>query len=252
MFPIADENEPGHGLPFVTLAFIVANVFVFIFLQDAGTNQAFTYAWSAIPLELTTGVDIVDTLYVNVQGVPVPIDHEPGPDPVQLTALSSMFMHGGWLHLLGNMLFLFIFGDNVEHFVGHVIFPVFYVVAGIVAILAQVLVNPDSIIPTLGASGAISGVLGAYLVLFPTNRVTVIVLRFPVDVPALVAIGLWAVFQFINGYGALTVSEETTGGVAYMAHIGGFLAGVLSGIAFRAFFGAPLRRTRRHGRSFLG
>ena len=252
MFPIGDENEPGHGLPFVTLVFLAINVAVFLFLQDAGTNEAFTYAFSAIPYELTTGIDIVETIGVPVDGVVVPIQHEPGPDPIFLTVISSMFMHGGWLHLAGNMLFLFIFGDNVEHFVGHLVFAVFYVFAGIVATFAQVLIDTGSIIPTLGASGAISGVLGTYLILFPTNRVTVIVFRFPAQVPALVAIGLWAVLQFINGFGAFAVSEQTTGGVAYMAHIGGFVAGVVGGLVFRGIYGSPVRRARRHDRSFWG
>jgi membrane associated rhomboid family serine protease len=114
-------------------------------------------------------------------------------------------------------------------------------VAGVVASFAQILVDTDSIIPTLGASGAISGVLGAYLVMFPTNRVTVLMLRFPMQVPAIVAIGLWALLQFINGFGAFAVSEETAGGVAYMAHIGGFVAGVVAGLVFRMIFGEPRR-----------
>ena len=252
MFPIGDENEPGHGLPFVTLAFLAINIAVFLFLQDMATNEAFTYAFSAIPLEITTGIDLVETLNVRVGDQVFPVPHEPGPEPIHLTLFSSMFMHGGWLHLGGNMLFLWIFGDNVEHFVGHVVFPVFYLVAGVVATIAQVMIDTDSIIPTLGASGAISGVLGAYLVLFPTNRVTVIVFRFPAQVPALVAIGLWAVLQFVNGFGSFAVSEETTGGVAYMAHIGGFVAGVVGGLLFRGVYGTPVRRERVYGRSPWG
>jgi membrane associated rhomboid family serine protease len=157
-----------------------------------------------------------------------------------------MFMHAGFMHLLGNMLFLWIFGDNVEHRVGHVVYLAFYLVAGIVASLAQILTGPDSIIPTLGASGAISGVLGAYLVMFPSNRVTVILFRFvPYQVPAIVAIGMWAVFQFINGFGSFAVSEQT-GGVAYMAHIGGFVAGVLFGLVGRGIWGAGPRRDLRY------
>jgi membrane associated rhomboid family serine protease len=150
-----------------------------------------------------------------------------------------MFMHGGWFHLAGNLLFLWVFGDNVEHRIGHLLFLAFYLVAGLVASLAQILVDPDSIIPTLGASGAISGVLGAYIVMFPTNRVTVFLFRVLVPVPAIVAIGIWAVFQFISGIGAFALAEETAGGVAYMAHIGGFVAGVLGGLLFRAVFHEP-------------
>jgi membrane associated rhomboid family serine protease len=136
------------------------------------------------------------------------------------------------------MLFLWIFGDNVEHRIGHVPYLLFYVAAGLIASFAQILVNTDSIIPTLGASGAISGVLGAYLVMFPTNRVTVLMLRFPMQVPAIVAIGLWAVLQFVSGFAG---TEEAGGGVAYMAHIGGFVAGVVAGLVFRSIFGEPRR-----------
>jgi membrane associated rhomboid family serine protease len=151
-----------------------------------------------------------------------------------------MFMHGGWLHLGGNLLFLWIFGDNVEHRIGHGLYLIFYVVAGVIASFAQILTDTGSYIPTLGASGAISGVLGAYLVMFPTNRVLVLVFRFPLWVPAIVAIGLWAVLQFINGFGSIAVSEETGGGgVAYMAHIGGFVAGVVAGLVFRGIFNEP-------------
>ena len=147
-------------------------------------------------------------------------------------------MHGGWLHLGGNMLFLWIFGDNVEHRIGHGLYLAFYLVAGIIASFAQILTDVGSIIPTLGASGAISGVLGAYLVMFPTNRVTVFLFRFLLPVPAIVAIGMWAVLQFINGIGAFAVTEQT-GGVAYMAHIGGFVAGVVAGLFFRGIFREP-------------
>jgi len=133
------------------------------------------------------------------------------------------------------MLFLWIFGDNVEHRIGHVTYAVFYVAAGVVASFAQILVNTDSVIPTLGASGAIAGVLGAYLVLFPGNRVLVILLRFPVWVPSIVAIGMWAALQVIGGFGA----TGEGGGVAYMAHIGGFAAGVVGGLLFRSITREP-------------
>jgi len=242
MFPISDENERGHGPAYVTLAFIAINVLVFLFLQGAGgsTDGAeFTYGYSAVPFEITNNVDLVEDESITIDGEAVPIPQEPGPTPIWLTLFTSIFMHGGWLHLGGNMLFLWIFGDNVEHRIGHVLYLVFYLVAGVIASFAQILVNTDSVIPTLGASGAISGVLGAYLVMFPTNRVTVFLFRFLVPVPAIVAIGLWAVLQFINGLGAFAVTEETGGGVAYTAHIGGFLAGVAAGLLFRAIFHEP-------------
>ncbi len=240
MFPIGDENERGHGPAFVSLAFIGLNIAVFLLLQGAGgpSGTDFTYGYSAVPYEITNGVDLVEPVEVPIDGTPTPIPQEPGPSPIWLTLLTSMFMHGGWLHIAGNLLFLWIFGDNVEHRIGHLPYAVFYVVAGVVASFAQILVNTASYIPTLGASGAIAGVLGAYLVMFPTNRVTVLMLRFPMQVPAIVAIGLWAVLQFVSGF---TVTEETGGGVAYMAHIGGFVAGVVGGLAFRAIFHEPRR-----------
>jgi membrane associated rhomboid family serine protease len=247
VFPIGDDNEPGRGPAFVTLAFIAINVAVFFLLQ--ADNDVFTYGYSAVPIEITRGVDLTRAVAVLMDGQRVSIPQAPGPDPIQLTLLTSMFMHGGLAHLFGNMLFLWIFGDNVEHRVGHVMFAVFYRGAGIVASLAQILTQPNSPVPTLGASGAISGVLGAYLVLFPQNRVMVIILRFvPYHVPAIVAIGIWAVFQFLNGIGSFAVSSETTGGVAYMAHIGGFITGLVFGIVARGVYGAGPRRDLRYAR----
>ena len=246
MFPISDENERGHGPAFVSLAFIALNIFVFLVLQGAGASQEgaeFTYGFSAVPYEITTGEDLTAPETITVEGRPVQVPQEPGPEPIFVTLLTSTFMHGGWLHLGGNMLFLWIFGDNVEHRIGHGLYLAFYLLAGVIASFAQILVDTGSVIPTLGASGAISGVLGAYLMMFPTNRVLVIFFRFPVWVPAIVAIGLWAAFQFVNGLGAIAVTEETAGGVAYMAHIGGFVAGVVAGIAFRVIFHEP-----RHAR----
>jgi membrane associated rhomboid family serine protease len=238
MFPISDENERGHGPAFVTLAFIAINVLVFLFLQGAGASTEgaeFTYGYSAVPFEITNGVDLVEDETITIDGQAVPIPQEPGPSPIWLTLLSSIFMHGGWLHLGGNMLFLWIFGDNVEHRIGHVAYLVFYLVAGVIASFAQILVNTDSVIPTLGASGAISGVLGAYLVLFPTNRVTVFLFRVLVPVPAIVAIGMWGVLQVVSGLAA----PPDTGGVAYMAHIGGLVAGLAAGLLFRVIFNEP-------------
>jgi len=229
VLPIADQNIPGRGFAVVTLTLIAINVVVFVLLQLP--NEAFTYGWAAVPREITTGVDIVGR--VNLGGGQF-IVLEPGPTPVELTLLSSMFMHGGWLHLLGNMLFLWIFGDNVEHAVSPIVYLAFYLVAGLVGSLAQIALDPNSLIPSLGASGAISGVLAAYLVLFPSNRVLVVVFYAAIWVPALVAIGLWAVLQFIGGIGQIAVSQQT-GGVAYMAHIGGFVAGLVFGFAARAF-----------------
>jgi membrane associated rhomboid family serine protease len=241
MFPIGDQNEPGRGLAYFSLLYIGVNLAVFFLIQLS--DPAFTYGFSVIPAEIIGGTDIVGTQTIDVGGERVEIPQTPGPEPIQLTLLTSMFMHGGIAHILGNMLFLWIFGDNVEHRVGHIPFAIFYVVAGIVAAFAQIAVDPDSMIPMLGASGAISGVMGAYLVMFPGNRVTIIAFRFiPFQVPAIVAIGMWAAFQFINGYGSIALSEETGGGVAYAAHIGGFIAGVVFGMIGRTVWGSGPRR----------
>jgi membrane associated rhomboid family serine protease len=229
VLPIADQNIPGRGWAVVTFALIAINVLVFVFLQLP--SDAFTYGWAAVPREITTGTDLVGPVRV---GGEVAFVLTQGPNPIWLTLISSMFMHGGWLHLGGNMLFLYIFGDNVEHTVGPIVFLVFYLVAGVIGSLAQVFIDPNSLIPSLGASGAISGVLAAYLVLFPSNRVLVIIFYSAIWVPAILVIGLWAVLQFIGGIGQIAVTEQT-GGVAYAAHIGGFVCGLVFGFAARAF-----------------
>ena len=223
------------GPAVITWGLILVNLAVFFFLQQMGMNEAFTYGWSVIPAEIMTGTDITTPQTVQVGNQSVQIPEAPGPPIIYLTILSAMFMHGGWMHLFGNLLYLWIFGDNVEHRFGGLPFLMFYLASGLVATFAQIALDPDSIIPNLGASGAISGVLGAYLVLFPRNRVHALFFYYVVSVPAVVAIGLWILFQFINGYGAIMVSEETVGGVAYGAHIGGFVAGVVLALIMRVF-----------------
>ena len=248
MIPIGDEDTSSQpGIPFVNIAIIAINVLVFLY-QLVDPN--FTNGYSAVPAEITSGKDIVGSVLITApDGTSVVIDEAPGPNPIWLTLLSSMFMHGGWLHIGGNMLFLFIFGDNIEKAYGHLKYAVFYFVCGIIAGLAHVLSQADSIIPSLGASGAISGVLAAYLVLFPTNRVKVLLtlgvfLLRPIMVPAVVMIGIWALLQFVNGLGAIAVSEQTSG-VAYWAHIGGFVAGLVITFLARPFLDrgdrAPVR-----------
>jgi membrane associated rhomboid family serine protease len=230
MFPIADENLPGRGLAWVTLGLIAVNVAVFLLLQGASADNTFTYAWSAVPFEITHGVDLTQAVPIVIDGQQYLVPQAPGPDPIHLTLLSSMFMHGSWLHLGGNMLFLWIFGDNVEHRAGPLSFLIVYLATGLVASMAQILSDSGSYIPSLGASGAISGVLGAYIVLYPRNRVTVFLFRFLTQVPALVAIGMWIVLQVVS-----SLADPTgTGGVAYLAHIGGFAAGALVGLLLRA------------------
>ena len=228
MIPLFDENLPGRGIPWVTLGLIGANIAVFLLLQGATGENSFTYGWSAIPLEITRGVDLTTAQTVSVGGTAYLVPEAAGPMPIQLTLLSSMFMHGGWLHLGGNMLFLWIFGDNVEHRAGPILFLAGYLVAGLVGSLAQIISAPDSPIPSLGASGAISGVLGAYIVLFPGNRVTTFIFRFLLQVPAWVVLGMWIALQLFNGFAATEIGAEA-GGVAYLAHVGGFATGLLFG-----------------------
>ena len=233
VFPIGDDNSDRHITPVVNVALIVLNVLVFVFLQGCGSNLGFTYAFSTVPGEIVAGADLVtedrlvqDPTTGEVFTVP---GLQPTPLSVYITLLTSMFMHGSFAHILGNMFFLMIFGDNIENRLGHGRYVIFYLLAGLLASLAHVattyLFGMDPSVPSLGASGAISGVLGAYLVLFPRRRVRVLVFSFYVqEVPAIVAIGIWFLFQVISGVGML---GGDSGGVAYGAHIGGFVAGML-------------------------
>ncbi len=226
LLPIGDENLKSVRPAYITYLLIAANLIVFFLLQGAGTIEEFTYGWSVVPLEIVSGRDLVGTQTLNVEGETVEIPHHTGPTPIYLTIITAMFMHGGLMHLFGNMLYLWIFGDNIEHRFGAIPFLTFYLGTGIAATFAQIALDPGGIIPSLGASGAISGVLGAYLVLFPRNRVYALFFYFIVSIPAVVAIGLWIVFQFINGLGAVVAAQQT-GGIAYGAHIGGFFAGMI-------------------------
>lgn len=230
VFPLFDDNTDRRRQPVVNYVLIIINVVVFVFLQEFGKEgNWFTMAFSTVPQEIVTGEDFVGGHEVrDLRGQRVgEIQHEKNPISVYLTLLTSMFMHGSIMHLLGNMLFLWIFGDNVEDYLGALRYLAFYLVCGVLASMAHIattyLFHQDPLIPSLGASGAISGVLGAYIVLYPHKRVTVIMFRFLTDVPAYVAIGLWFLFQLINGLGMLGGDQ---GGVAYGAHIGGFVAGL--------------------------
>src|SRR5258706_7841362 len=237
LFPIADDNSDRRTTPVVNYVLILANILVFVFLQGLGNNEKFTYAFSTVPGEIISGKDIVTRDRIVVQQFTGQRYEMPGlqptPIPVWLTLITSMFMHGGLAHIFGNMLFLWIFGDNIEDRIGHLRYLVFYLVCGVLAGLAHVFStvifagnNEASLLmPSLGASGAISGVLGAYILLFPTKRVTVLLSWFITQVPAFVAIGLWFVFQLISGLGMLG-SGSQQGGVAYAAHVGGFIAGL--------------------------
>jgi len=237
LFPIGDENSDRRTTPVVNYVIISINILVFVFLQGLGSNDKFTYAFSTVPAEIISNRDIVtgDRVLVEpISGQRVAVlGLQPTPIPVLLTLITSMFMHGGLAHIFGNMLFLWIFGDNIEDRLGHLRYLIFYLVCGVLAGLAHVFStlilagNSEAslLIPSLGASGAISGVLGGYILLFPTRRVTVLLSYFVTQVPAFVAIGLWFVFQLISGLGMLG-SGSQKGGVAYAAHIGGFIAGL--------------------------
>jgi membrane associated rhomboid family serine protease len=236
MIPISDDNSGRRRTPIVTWGLIALNVLVFVVFQGFGSNERFTLAYATVPYEIVHGQDVAQSIpirdeYGRAKGA---IDLQPTPIPVLLTLLTSMFMHGGLMHLAGNMLYLHVFGDNVEDAIGHGRFLAFYLLCGVLAglahVLTTVLMRTGGLIPSLGASGAISGVLSGYLVLFPHKRVRVLWLYSVMEVPALVAIGVWFLFQLVSGIGMLGGQSS---GVAYGAHIGGFLAGLALVKVFR-------------------
>jgi membrane associated rhomboid family serine protease len=231
IFPIGDDNSDRTITPFVNYLLIAINVLVFVFLQGATGENQFTASFSTVPEEIRTGRDVKGPVPIKVGTQEATINLGETPSPVYITLLTSMFMHGGWMHLLGNMLFLFIFGDNIENAMGRIRYLIFYLLTGLIASLAHVfstfMFGDSPFIPSLGASGAISGVLGGYLVLFPRRQVRVIILRILTSVPAIIAIGLWFVLQLIEAYGVLSAGPQSGGGVAFMAHVGGFIAGLI-------------------------
>jgi membrane associated rhomboid family serine protease len=229
VFPIGDDNSTRTSAPVVNYILIAVNILVFVFLQGFGQNQQFNNAFSTVPQEIVTGQDVARRVTVESGDQRDSFNLEPTPIPVLFTLLTSMFMHASIMHIAGNMLFLWIFGDNVEDAIGKVRYLIFYLVCGIIASLTHVFATEafggNPYIPSLGASGAISGVLGGYIVLFPRNQVRVFMLRVLTTVPAVVAIGLWFLFQVVEGY--LNSGRNGGGGVAYAAHVGGFVAGVV-------------------------
>ena len=231
IFPIGDDNSDRVTAPFVNYLLIAINILVFVFLQGLGSNDKLTYAFSTVPEEIVTGKDIDRPVVIRGDGSDIgTIDLQPTPGSVYITLLTSMFMHGSIMHIFGNMLFLWIFGDNVEDRLGHLRYLIFYLVCGLIASLSHVFFTvafgANPYIPSLGASGAISGVLGGYILLFPRKQVNVILLRILTTVPAYVAIGLWFLLQLIESFGVLGGGPQAGGGVAYAAHIGGFIAGL--------------------------
>ena len=212
MFPIGDDDSSRRTVPLVTYALVALNVL--FFLVELSGGDAFVGKWAFVPRRFMAN----------------PAADFP-------TLFSSMFMHGGWLHLGGNMLYLWIFGDNVEDRFGHLPFTIFYLLCGLAATFAQLMFSLGSRVPNLGASGAIAGVLGAYILLFPQGRIRVLQGTQVVQMPALMVIGFWIVLQFFSGIGSIANTADT-GGVAYMAHIGGFLAGFVLTFLFRGRGGA--------------
>ena len=208
MLPIGDDDSRTRTTPIVNYVLIAVNILVFIveFVQ----GDVFIMRWAFIPSRFMTN-----------------------PLGDWMTIFSSMFMHAGLLHIGGNMLYLWVFGNNVEDRFGHIVYLVFYLFSGVAATVSQLYFSLGSDIPNLGASGAIAGVLGAYLLLFPFRRVTVLLVRFVVPLPAIIVLGFWFLLQFFNGVGSIAISVET-GGVAYIAHVGGFVAGFFLAIFFRS------------------
>lgn len=207
MFPIGDDDTAERTVPVVTYVLIALNVL--FFLVELSGGEAFIEKWSFVPNRF--------------------LANPAGDFP---TLFTSMFMHAGWVHLGGNMLYLWIFGDNVEDNFGHLKFIIFYLLCGLAATFAQLIFSLNSNVPNLGASGAIAGVLGAYILLFPRGQVRVLQGQGIIPVPALIVIGIWFVLQFFSGIGSIASAAQ--GGVAYMAHIGGFLAGLVLSFLFRA------------------
>ena len=207
MFPIGDDDSGRRTVPLVTYALIALNV-LFFFVELSG-GDAFIMQWAFVPSRFLAN-----------------------PAGDFLTLFTSMFMHAGWVHLGGNMLYLWIFGDNVEDRFGHVKFILFYLLCGLAATFAQLAFSMGSNVPNLGASGAIAGVLGAYILMFPQQQVKVLVGRVVTPVSALIVIGLWFVLQFFSGFASIANTADT-GGVAYMAHVGGFIAGFVLAFLFR-------------------
>lgn len=222
MFPISDDN-PTRTIPYVTYGLILVNILVFLYelsLPEDALEQFF-YSAAVVPIELTA----------SLQGAFEAV----GQLPEWMTLFTSQFLHGGWLHLLGNMLFLWIFGNNVEDELGHTKYLLFYLLCGVLAALTQWFFSPVSEVPSLGASGAIAGVMGAYIVKFPRARILTLISIFPIRVPAFVFLGLWFVQQAFYSFTSLSVPTNIGmegGGVAYWAHAGGFIFGALLGLLF--------------------
>jgi membrane associated rhomboid family serine protease len=241
VLPLGDLQKT-QIVPVVTYALIAINVLVFLLQQEQGDE--FTLAFAATPWEITHNEDIQEAVPQLVQvhvrdpfgGVhleqrAIKREHFPCPIPVRWTLLTAMFLHGSWMHLIGNMLYLWIVGDNVEEVLGPFRYLVVYLACGLVGSLAQVMISPDSLIPTLGASGAIAGIMGIYVIWFPHHQIRVLVFRIITVLPAVVVIGGWIALQIWLGTSAIRRAGES-GGVAYLAHIGGAITGIFVAFLF--------------------
>lgn len=222
LFPIGDDQVKGGHFPLFSYGFILLNVIIFMFQVSLPPDQlnAFILYYGSIPAETMRGEDL-------------------------FTLITSMFLHGGWMHLIGNMLFLWVFADNIEATIGTSRFLFFYLFGGLIAQAAHIYFNAGSLTPTVGASGAISAVMGAYLVMFPTSRIKMLFLVFTFRIPALLFLGYWIFQQWLNGKAALQAATVESGGVAWWAHIGGFVFGVLAGFYYRNRYDVGLDQNPR-------
>ncbi|MDD2352403.1 MAG: rhomboid family intramembrane serine protease [Candidatus Caldatribacteriota bacterium] len=214
MFPLWDEM-PTKRIPVITIILIIINSLVYYYQFFIVTDSIrFIYSFGLTPFEISQGVDIIPY----------------GPSPIYLTIVSSMFMHGSFVHLFGNMLYLWIFGNNIEDYLGKIKFTIFYFLSGIFAAFTQILISPQSQVPMIGASGAVAGVLGAYFILFPKSRITTLIffgffIRL-IKMPALFVLGIWIIFQLLYGFSNISL-QGADAGVAWFAHIGGFIGGII-------------------------
>ena len=251
MIPIGDIGLQRKTIPLITYSLIGVNALVFLyelmlggslFFTDSIDVSRFFLQWGLIPSELTGGPELTEWSFLVREGRDVNIASVDiaSPVPTWGTAFTSMFIHGGWLHLLGNMLYLWVFGRNIEDRFGHVTFLLFYLGAGLAAVWTHTALNMESQAPLVGASGAIAGVTGAYIVLFPFSRIRTLVLFLfimAVDMPAILVLGFWFILQLFQGLGQFGAWDA---GVAYWAHVGGFVAGILCGLLYKLIRREPL------------
>jgi membrane associated rhomboid family serine protease len=223
--PLGTDTADRRRFPGVTWTIVAVNVAVWLLELHLGAG--FQNGYAVVPEKITSGHDLSGTYTIDAPGTEtgrIAIEEYPGPTPIYLTLLTAMFMHGSWLHIIGNMWYLILFGDQIEDLLGHGRYALFYLLCGLAANAAQIAVGPHSLVPCLGASGAIAGCLGAYLIKYPTKPVRVIVIQAVMSLPAWIVLGAWIAMQVISTAAGGRASEVT--GVAYMAHIGGFLSGI--------------------------